>query len=623
MALKYSEVRVPLSNLSYTPDIPSAALQPGEYNIGRNVETDTRGIRAVFGDVEILSTIPGTCTFVSAGYRFNNVWWFVVASVSNGTEGRWYMFNTASTSPINITPGVGANPSAFIAGYTFNLPITDTWNGTTLFLNDSVGAPMYLIGGATELVRYSQNNAILTTTAATGNGTTATLSFAPQAAAPFAVGTQIVISNGVPVGYNGTYTVTACTTTTVSYLNTTTGAQTTPAQISAAYQWNYTPGWQSVTAGFMREYSTPNVGSILIAGNLTARLTNGTTQQFPTTVQWSQQFGLNDGPLTWAPTQFNVANQLEIPVRGPVIDGFPCNGNFYVCSYWDTVVFSPISYQGTNTPVLGIKLLNQGRGLLNENCWANTDNLVYGVDARDIWVFDGGQFKSIGNQRVKNWFYANLNPLYYERIFVQNNSSRNQIEIYFPDLTSTGWCNRMLAYRYDLDVFQAPRDVDTASHAVESPRITGTVINSSTRGMVYSRAVNNSRLVQKDTGTSFLGNTAINSSFERTNINLGLDYSQQALIHRVLPEIVNIDTAGLQQAPVGNITIAIGGSQSVGQVATFTPDNTIAIGTDNPWVQAQQNAYRIYSVRANNSSSTNTWEMSALTWQLTPTQDSR
>jgi len=181
----------------------------------------------------------------------------------------------------------------------------------------------------------------------------------------------------------------------------------------------------------------------------------------------------------------------------------------------------------------------------------------------------------------------------------------------------------MLAYRYDLDVFQAPRDVDTASHAVESPRITGTVINDATRGMVYSRAVIDGKLVQKDTGTAFLGNTAINSSFERTNINLGLDYSQQALIHRVLPEIVNIDTAGLQQAPVGNITIAIGGAQSVGQVATFTPDNTIAIGTDNPWVQAQQNAYRIYSVRANNSSSTNTWEMSALTWQLTPTQDSR
>lgn len=623
MARTYTEVRVPLGNLSFTPDVPSAALQPGEYNIGQNVETNTRGIRAVFGEQEMLVTIPGTCIFVSAGYRNNGVWWYIVASITNTSEGRWYMFNTSSTSVVNITPGVGSNPSAFIPNYTNDLPITDTWNGTTLFINDSVTAPMFLTGGATEFTPYSQNTATLTTTAMTGNGTTATLTFAAQASAPYAVGSQIVVTNGVPSSYNGTYTVTACTTTTVSYLNTTTGAQTTPAQISQKYQWNYTPGWSKVTAGFMRMFCTPNVGSILIAGDLTATYTNGTVQKFPTTVQWSQAFGLNDAPLSWSPTQYNVANQLEIPVRGPVVDGFPCNGNFYACSYWDTVVFSPLSYQGTNNPVLGIKLLNQGRGLLNENCWANTDNLVYGLDARDIWVFDGNNFKSLGAQRVRNWLYSNLNPTYQQRTFMINNTAKNQIEIYFPDLTSTGWCNKMLAYSYLLDVFHAPRDVDTASHAIESPRYINGQLNDATRGIVYSRGVTSGKLVQKDIGTAFLGNTAINSNFQRTNINLGLDYSKQALVHRVLPEVVNINSTALQQAPVGNITIAIGGSQSVGQEPTFTPANTMSIGTDDPWVQADQNAYRIYSIQANNISSTNTWQMTALTWQLTPTQDNR
>jgi hypothetical protein len=131
------------------------------------------------------------------------------------------------------------------------------------------------------------------------------------------------------------------------------------------YQWNYTPAtfsptWTATTAGFMRIYATPNVGSILIAGNITAQLSNGTSQNFPTTVRWSQAFGLNAGPTTWAPTTTNVANELEVPVRGPVVDGFPCAGNFYVCSYWDTVIFSPLAYQSSNNPVLGIKLFAIG-----------------------------------------------------------------------------------------------------------------------------------------------------------------------------------------------------------------------------------------------------------------------
>jgi hypothetical protein len=627
----YTEVKTPLTNMSFTPDIPPSALSANEYNSGFNVETDTRGLRSVFGDIDILQTIPGVCSFVSAGYRANGVWWFIVCSltvVSGVTQARWYMLDSATSSPVNITPGYGANTNAFLTGYTYDTPITDTWNGTVLFINDSVNAPMYLLESSVEFVPYSQNSNTYVTTAASGTGTTATLTFATQATAPFAVGSQIVVSAIAPIGYQGTYTVTACTTSTVSYLNTTTGSQTAAGNIVQNYQWNYTPGWSSVSAGFMRMYATPNVGSILIAGNLTAKLTNNTVKNYPATVQWSQSFGLNSGPTTWAPTATNIANQLEIPVRGPIVDGFPANGNFYVCSYWDTCVFSPIAYQGTNYPVLGVKLLNQGRGLLNENCWANADQTIYGLDARDLWVFDGNNFKSLGNQRVKDWFFANLNPTWADRTFVVNNTSKNQIEYYFPDLNSTGGCNQMLAYRYDLDVFQAPRTIDVpngagASHAVESPRLVSGTFNPASRSVVYSRFDASSKLIQKDTGTTWHDGSAITSTFQRDNIALGLNYSQQALMHRVLPEIYNIDTNGLPINGVGNITIALGGSDAVGVTSTFTPATTLSISSTNPWIQANQNAYRVYALKLNNTSSTDTWQATAVSWQFIPTEDDR
>jgi hypothetical protein len=141
--------------------------------------------------------------------------------------------------------------------------------------------------------------------------------------------------------------------------------------------------------------------------------------------------------------------------------------------------------------------------------------------------------------------------------------------------------------------------------------------------VTYSRAVTDSYLVEKDQGTSFIGGTPINSNFQRDNIQLGLKYSQQALMHRVLPEVVNIDTAGLPIDGVGNVTVAIGGSDSVGSPNTFTPATTLAIDTSNPWVQANQNAYRVYSVNVSNSSTTNTWQAMAVSWQFTATEDDR
>jgi hypothetical protein len=475
----------------------------------------------------------------------------------------WFVVATSSGNwyAINDSGITNVSPGGVpLSGYSNNTNITEAWNGTTLFINDNLHPPMYLTGGAAAFVAYSNN----------------------------------------PGG--------------------------------PGYIWNYNLDWSALTAGFQRLYNTPNVGSILIAGNLAATdAISSIVTQFPTTVRWSQAFGLNDGPTTWAPTTVNIANEVEVPVRGPVVDGFPSNGNFFVCSYWDTVVLSPISYQGTNNPVLGIRPFSQGRGLLNANCWSTADSSVYGVDARDIWVFDGSQFKGLGNQRVKNWFFDQLNPAYTNRVYVINNTQKNQIEIYFPDADSTGWCNKMLSYRYDLDVFNAPRDIDSGSSATEAPVYeqfpdSSFGFNPASRTVVYSRGIAASQLVQKDRGHEFVsggGNVAIASEFSRDNIHLLPNYSEQVLVHRILPEVNNLDQKGLPTVSTGNITIQVGGADSVGQAPSYKPAVTMQIDTYDPWTQIDQNVFRLNSIKISNTSSVDTWICPGITWQFTPTQDSR
>lgn len=800
----YQEVRIPFEKMSYTPDIPSTNLGANEYNEGFNVEADTRGIRSVAGEQEWGPVIPNseTAIFVTSGYRQDGLYYYVVATL----EGNWYATD-GTNSWREITP------TTFTAAYTRDQNITESWNGTVVFFNDAQNSPMFW-AEAPQLV----------TTGASSTAGTSTLTFAAQLIPPYQVGDQIEVTGLVPAGFNGTHTVTACTTTSVSFAGTTVGPQTVVGRIvsrfprmtkysnvvpvgintivfvspteqqvtfdvpyaSAPYQvndviilsdintffngtyrvlssttttvnieaspgavypgfgvgtiapqfcWNFNNQWSSVFARWMRMYNTPNVGSILIAGNLHATYTDGSTEDFPVTVQWSQNFGLNQAPQTWEPTVLNVANQLEVPLRGESLDAYPSNGNLYISSYWDTVVLSPINYTTTNTPILGVRLYSQGRGLLTTNCWATTDRYVYGLDARDVWRFDGQNFVNLGNQRVKNWLFDQIDPDYVDNTYLTINTQRNQVEIYYASrivsptavlagpttgsfygnggilpqvgyrvivtgtntgtgtisgyvsgnsyyitevlespypgefagrtgfrlsatqdgspitttegtltgltftFTTDGAPNQMLSYRFDLDVWNAPRDVANANQATESPRRLAETggywpFDAASRTVMYCRSVPGSRLVETNTGYSFIRGTQIRSAFRRTNIKLLPDYSGKLLVHRILPETVNITDRGQVVDPgtlanptvsplLGTVFLQVDYSSAVGAPIEDTNSIELATTSNNPWVQFNQNAQRVSNLEIGNTSGNNIWFCSATTWLYTPTEDDR
>jgi hypothetical protein len=122
-----------------------------------------------------------------------------------------------------------------------------------------------------------------------------------------------------------------------------------------------------------------------------------------------------------------------------------------------------------------------------------------------------------------------------------------------------------------------------------------------------------SQLIQKDQGTSFIGNTAIDSNFQRNNISFGQPYSASVQVHRVLPEIYG----------TGNINITVGGANSVDSTPVFKPTQTMVIDTENPWVQINQNEARVTTLKVGSNSATTSWQMTAANWQVTVVQDTR
>ena len=78
----------------------------------------------------------------------------------------------------------------------------------------------------------------------------------------------------------------------------------------------------------------------------------------------------------------------------------------------------------------------------------------------------------------------------------------------------------------------------------------------------------------------------------------------------------------------GNLTVTLEGANSVGSspsVSTVVTMPVDASGTNskNPWVQFDQNAYRVNTLVLGNSSNADIWLCSATTWQVTQVEDDR
>jgi hypothetical protein len=153
--------------------------------------------------------------------------------------------------------------------------------------------------------------------------------------------------------------------------------------------------------------------------------------------------------------------------------------------------------------------------------------------------------------------------------------------------------------------------------------------NSASRTIAYVRGVANSKIVQKDQGYSFIHSRSIVSAFHRDNIKMLQDYSGKLQVHRILPEVVNLDTHSIpidpstQQALIGGLVVTIAAANAVGQAPQIITSLGMLTDTDNPWVQINQNAYRVNTIELGNTSNKNAWMCSATTWQFTQVEDDR
>jgi hypothetical protein len=237
----------------------------------------TSGLSAGTSTAIATAIQPNTTISVKTG-TYNEVLPIVVAAnaavVGDELRGTVIQPNTAIASLVNDKPKTIAalnRIKAVVPTLISNSTVTPTTGNTqtqvTTLPVGSVGSTtatarvvanaelMYDIidNGLTEVPSAPAITSIATASASAGAGT-ATIGFSAQSAPPYVVGQLIKVYGVTPTAYNGFWTVTACTTTSVSFISTATGSQTvagTVANVGTAFTFAPPTGYNvSVSAGY-------------------------------------------------------------------------------------------------------------------------------------------------------------------------------------------------------------------------------------------------------------------------------------------------------------------------------------------------------------------------------------
>lgn len=212
-------------------DTVDANITDDNYVLGQLIATRNTSYVPVVSALSTVSGQNGIAVSSSAGngngYGANIAIRYhsgdTTAGVANAASATFSGASGTSTSPGGNTANQVLGSIAW-DGYTAGT--SNNYTSQIATVNQGAGLNGLTAMQAQGYARQAFTNSVTLTTAVTGasgTGTVATLTFTTQNTAPYAVGQSVTIAGMTPSGYNGTYTITAATTSSISYANTTTG----------------------------------------------------------------------------------------------------------------------------------------------------------------------------------------------------------------------------------------------------------------------------------------------------------------------------------------------------------------------------------------------------------------
>ena len=383
------------------------------------------------------------------------------------------------------------------------------------------------------------------------------------------------------------------------YINAT-GSGTNTQELVDIPNWNYGDAFTTVQANVLRPYR-----NVLVAGDFTFTRTNGNVVYGPSTLRVSGVVAQGNLP-TWDPAAnaITTEDEQELSTNDPIIDMAPLQ-DILVIYCQNSIHFLRLNYAEGGLHTYGQLL--QGRGLLSANCVAEYYGRHFVVGNDDIYLYGGGaSVESLADERVREYFFSNLNGMAKDATFLFHNQSFDEMWICYPKGTATT-ATEALIYNYRHNTW-ARRDL-TNTVAAQFGALPDDFDNPTAfaEGALGGVIISGSELRAVDRGTSFAGQ-AIDSYVERKGLDVDPNNDMQN--HK-------IRSAWIVATGEGSLDTAVRAVEAPGRPVDLTLDTDRYVkqrvyelsGDMSDYKVDPRSEGRFFNIRIGSNDTTSSWSL--------------
>jgi len=187
---------------------------------------------------------------------------------------------------------------------------------------------------------------------------------------------------------------------------------------------------------------------------------DGPGGHFENQVKWSDAAPPGTVPGTWTPAANNEAGDVELAdTPGPAHLGLPLRGSLLIYKRSSTYA---VDFIGGND-IFAFRTLFTSSGALTRHSACDVNGQHFVVADGDILLTDGTNRKSVGQSRMRDFLFGQIDQNNYENLFCIYHRARNEVWTCFPESGST-YCTLALVYDVATDSFGV-RDLDDVTCA--------------------------------------------------------------------------------------------------------------------------------------------------------------